>query len=62
MLWSIFERVRVALKTRGLVTYSAVFGRVALKLREIAHPPFEFAVVDEAQDISVSLSTILAPN
>jgi mRNA-degrading endonuclease RelE of RelBE toxin-antitoxin system len=60
VLWSIFEHVRSELKARGLVTYSDVFSRVALKLREIAHPPFEFAVVDEAQDVSVSQLRFLA--
>ena len=60
VLWSIFERVRSALKARGLVTYSDVFSRVALKLREVAHPPFEFAVVDEAQDVSVPQLQFLA--
>src|SRR5579863_3207126 len=60
VLWSIFERVRSALTTRGLVTYSDIFSRVALKLKEIAHPPFEFAVVDEAQDISVPQLRFLA--
>jgi superfamily I DNA/RNA helicase len=60
VLWSIFEHVRSALKTRGLVTYSEVFNRVALQLREIAHPPFEFAVVDEAQDVSVPQLRFLA--
>ena len=60
VLWSIFERVRSALKARDLVTYSDVFSRVALKLREIAHPPFEFAVVDEAQDVSVPQLRFLA--
>jgi len=60
VLWSMFERVRSALKTRGLVTYSDVFSRVALKLREIAHPPFEFVVVDEAQDVSVPQLRFLA--
>jgi mRNA-degrading endonuclease RelE of RelBE toxin-antitoxin system len=59
-LWSIFERVRSALKARGLVTYSDVFSRVAVKLGELAHPPFEFAVVDEAQDVSVSQLRFLA--
>jgi mRNA-degrading endonuclease RelE of RelBE toxin-antitoxin system len=60
VLWSIFERVRSALRARGLVTYSALFSQVALKLREIAHPPFEYAVVDEAQDISVAQLRFLA--
>src|SRR5207302_105749 len=60
LLWSIFERVRSALKTRGLVTYSDVFSRVALKLKESVHSPFEFAVVDEAQDVSVQQLRFLA--
>jgi len=60
LLWSIFERVRTALKARRLVTYSDVFSRVTLKLEEIAHPPFEFAVVDEAQDVSVPQLRFLA--
>jgi superfamily I DNA/RNA helicase len=60
VLWSIFERVRSALKARGLVTYSDMFSQATLKLREIAHPPFEYAVVDEAQDISVAQLRFLA--
>ena len=59
-LWAIFERVRLALKARGLVTYPAIFSQVASKLRASAHPPFEFAVVDEAQDVSVPQLRFLA--
>jgi hypothetical protein len=60
VLWSIFERVRSALKTRGLVTYSDIFSRVASKLRGSVHPPFEFTIVDEAQDVSVPQLRLLA--
>src|SRR5262249_7658366 len=60
LLWAIFERVRSALKARGLVTYSDVFSRAALKLKEIAHQPFEFVVVDEAQGVSVPQLRFLA--
>ena len=60
VLWSIFGFVRSALQARGLVTYSDVFSRAAPKLREIAHPPFEFIVVDEAQDVSVPQLRFLA--
>src|SRR6201984_306348 len=60
VLWSIFERVRSALKAQGLVTYPDMFSRVASKLRETAHPPFEFVVVDEAQDVSVPQLRFLA--
>ena len=34
------------------MTYSGMFNQVASKLVESSHPPFEFAVVDEAQDLS----------
>jgi superfamily I DNA/RNA helicase len=60
MLWSIFERVRSSLKPRGLLTQSDLFSRLASKLRGSTHPPFEFTVVDEAQDISVSQLRFLA--
>jgi superfamily I DNA/RNA helicase len=60
VLWSIFERVRGGLVTRGLVTYSDVFSRVAAKLREGTNTPFDFAVVDEAQDIGVGQLRFLA--
>jgi superfamily I DNA/RNA helicase len=59
-LWSIFERVRSGLKARGLITQSDLFSRLAAKLRGNAHPPFEFTVVDEAQDISVAQLRFLA--
>jgi superfamily I DNA/RNA helicase len=42
------------------LTYPEVFSRVASKLRESAHPPFEFVVVDEAQDVSVQQLRFLA--
>jgi len=60
VLWQIFERVRSELKARGMVTYPEVFSRVAARLREGGHPPFEFAVVDEAQDVSVAQLRFLA--
>ena len=59
-LWSVFARVRSGLKTRGLITQPDLFSRLAAKLRENEHPPFEFIVVDEAQDISVAQLRFLA--
>ena len=53
MLWSIFDRVRAELKTRNRVTYSDVFSRLASQFSKSKHPPFDFVVVDESQDISV---------
>ncbi|MEQ1795096.1 MAG: 3'-5' exonuclease [Nitrospira sp.] len=54
ILWSIFEQVRGGLKERGLMTQAAVFTALASALAKSKNPPFDFAVVDEAQDISIS--------
>lgn len=54
MLWSVFDYVWSILKVRNLITYSDLFGRLASRLEKSKHPPFDFTVVDEAQDISVA--------
>jgi len=59
-LWSIFEQVRDGLRADGLVTEPEMFSRVATRLSEKRHPPFEFTVVDEAQDVSVAQLRFLA--
>ena len=60
VLWSIFEQVKTDLRNGGLVTRSELFGFVTHKLQDRRHPPFDFAVVDEAQDISVPQLRFLA--
>ena len=60
VLWSIFERVRGALKDRKLITQAGLFTALASALAKARNPPFDFAVVDEAQDISVSQLRFLA--
>lgn len=54
VLWSIFEKVRGGLTERGIMTHAAVFTAVAAAMTKSKHSPFEFAVVDEAQDLSIS--------
>ncbi len=54
VLWKIFERVRHAMKSRGLITYAELFGRLTPHLQANQHPPFDFAVIDESQDVSVA--------
>jgi superfamily I DNA/RNA helicase len=54
VLWSIFERVRAALKTRQLITHAQLFSVLATSISKNKKPIFDFAVVDEAQDISVA--------
>jgi mRNA-degrading endonuclease RelE of RelBE toxin-antitoxin system len=60
VLWSIFERVRGGLQERKLTTHAGLFTALASALAKGKHPPFDFAVVDEAQDISVSGLRFLA--
>lgn len=60
VLWSIFERVRLALKERNLTTHSGLFTALAAALPKSKRPPFDFAVVDEAQDINISQLRFLA--
>jgi hypothetical protein len=59
VLWEIFEQVRAGLKHRGLMTESAVFQALADAQANRA-PAFDAAVVDEAQDISISQLRFLA--
>ena len=59
-LWSIFEQLRAGLAERKAVTWSGVFGRLAAHYVATEKRPFDFAVVDEAQDISVAEARFLA--
>lgn len=60
ILWTIFERVRSELGGKGLITYAALFARLAAHLGERKNPPFDFAVIDEAQDMTVAQLRFLA--
>lgn len=59
-LWAIFDRVRGQLRERGLVTRAEMFGRLAHGLKNRRHPPYDYTVVDEAQEISVPQLRFLA--
>lgn len=59
-LWSIFEQVRSQLINRNFVTYAGMFSKLATHLSESKHMPFDFTVVDEAQDINVPQLRFLA--
>ena len=60
VLWPIFERVRAGLAKQGLVTWPEIFGRLSADLGANGLKPFDFAVVDEAQDIGVPEARFLA--
>ncbi|MDX5365259.1 MAG: UvrD-helicase domain-containing protein [Alphaproteobacteria bacterium] len=54
VLWSIFEQVRAGLKARQLITHAELFSRLAEAIKARDKVVFDFAVADEAQDLSVS--------
>ncbi len=58
-LWALFERVRDGLEKRKAVTWADIFGRLTAHL-DASAPPFDFVVVDEAQDVSVPELRFLA--
>ena len=60
VLWNVFEHLRAALSARGLITHSALYSRLATHLATDNRPPFDFVVVDEAQDVSVAQLRFLA--
>jgi superfamily I DNA/RNA helicase len=60
VLWTIFERVRAGLKSRSLITYAELFTSLAAAISKMKNVLFDFAVVDEAQDITVAHVRFLA--
>jgi hypothetical protein len=60
VLWSIFERVNSGLSSRGVITHARLFTTLAGAIAKSKNPPFQFAVVDEAQDLTVAHLRFLA--
>jgi hypothetical protein len=60
VLWSIYERVIAGLSEQGLMTEAAVFQALAEAQARRPTPAFDAAVIDEAQDISISQLRFLA--
>ncbi len=59
-LWAVLDAARGRLHAEGYTTYAELFTRLAVQVETRKHPPFEFIVVDEAQDLSVSQLKFLA--
>lgn len=60
VLWSIFERVRAGLQAQKLITHAELFISLASLISKNKKVVFDFAVVDEAQDISIAHLRFLA--
>jgi superfamily I DNA/RNA helicase len=59
-LWRIFQSVRAHLAAAGEITRDGLFNLLAQHYRNGAVSPFDFAVVDEAQDVSIAQLRFLA--
>ncbi len=60
VLWKVFDRVRRELKAQGLITSRQVYHQLASRFSQTGQSPFDFVVVDEAQDVSVAQLRFLA--
>jgi superfamily I DNA/RNA helicase len=53
LLWDVFSRVIAGLQKAGQITLAGMFARLVSLVVERKYPPFDFIVLDEAQDVSV---------
>ncbi len=53
LLWSIFEKVKSGLKAKKFITHAAMFTELAAMISKTNNRPFDFVVVDEAQDVGI---------
>ena len=60
LLWPIFEAVRAELRGQGLMTTAGMFNVLARYYTNGAAPPFDFILVDEAQDLGIAQVRFLA--
>lgn len=60
VLWSIFLKVREALAERELLTECGMIRRLERHLIKAGNTPFEYCVIDEAQDVGVAELRLLS--
>ena len=60
VLWGIFAKVRDELDRRDLLTAAGMFGRLEDHFNGTRRSPFDYCVIDEAQDVSVAELRFLA--
>lgn len=60
VLWAIFERFNSILKEENQMTWPALFGRLTAHYADSDRTPYDYIIVDEAQDISIPQLRFLA--
>jgi mRNA-degrading endonuclease RelE of RelBE toxin-antitoxin system len=53
LLWQIFNSLNDKLKENNLITYAGLFTQIAEYIEKVNVHPYDFAVVDESQDVSI---------
>jgi superfamily I DNA/RNA helicase/mRNA-degrading endonuclease RelE of RelBE toxin-antitoxin system len=59
-VWAVAEKARTQLRAQGLMTHAQMFSQLAKHFDGVERQPFDFIVVDEAQDVSVTQLKFLA--
>lgn len=53
LLWTIFAQLQAQLHQAGLLTWAGLYARLTSQLQQRPHSPYDYVVVDEAQDLSI---------
>ncbi len=59
-LWTVFVDIKKQLAAASFMTQAEMFNRLAQHFSSVSHSPFEYIVVDEAQDMTVAQLRFLA--
>lgn len=60
LLWKIFEKVQTELSIQKQMTMADIYNHISNHLENVKNPPFDFVIVDEAQDLGVPELRFLA--
>jgi superfamily I DNA/RNA helicase len=60
LLWEVFQEVKTWLRAESLITWSGVFRTVTESFSQTNTYPFQFAIVDECQDMGIAQLRFLA--
>lgn len=59
-LWTVFEQIKKKLSSTNQLTQSGLFSKLAQRLAGNKNMPYDYIIVDEAQDISIAQLKLLA--
>lgn len=54
IIWQIMEKVNASLSAEGWLTLDGIFAKLTAAISAESKPPFDYVIVDEAQDVSIA--------